>query len=626
MTIAVATAFDPFHPLTRGVHLVEASAGTGKTYNIANLVLRLVAERGIALKRVLVVTFTRAATAELKDRVRRRLADALRVLEARDPAAVTDDAFLRTFRERADEAALTVGDDWTRRVRDALEAFDEAFITTIHGFCQRMLQQHAFESDADFGLELVSDAGAVLGEIVDDFLSRTLYAVGEAEYSFLTEECGFKRDALVALARHAVDDPDVEVVPAAEAYRLEDAVAIARSVLAAHGELAAALVGAVQALKQAGRFKPRQRTYGAGQTADQAAAMEAWVRRVAAGEAEAGAPPEAVAHFFAMDKQLVDPTEPVSEAVIAALRPLVGLRGLAAASRRAGFVAHVRERFDRANASRRVQTFQDLLRGLARRLDAPEGDPRRAALVEAVGARFDAALIDEFQDTDQLQWTLFRTLFGGGGHVLTLIGDPKQAIYGFRGANVHVYLDAKASAADVATMTRNYRSDAGVIAGLNHLMARDGFFAVAGIPYERVDTPPEREVARFVADPGDAGCSGSSTGGSWARRPGRGCSGRGRWGGGCRGGWRRTSWRCSRAGRGSGEAARSGRCGPGIARCWCGRGGRRRRSRGRCGGRGCRRSRAGRTACWRRRRRGSSWRGSRRWRRGGGTRRRGRRR
>ncbi|MCI5167570.1 MAG: exodeoxyribonuclease V subunit beta, partial [Candidatus Electrothrix sp. GM3_4] len=139
----------PLNPLTLTLHgqiLIEASAGTGKTYTIALLFLRLLLEQGQSVDEILVVTFTKAATEELRGRVRQRIRDALDVLEGQDP----DDPLLQELLAKAteiiprDRAAILLG--------DALTRMDEAAIYTIHGFCQRMLQEHAFESGSPFAM------------------------------------------------------------------------------------------------------------------------------------------------------------------------------------------------------------------------------------------------------------------------------------------------------------------------------------------------------------------------------------------------------------------------------------------------------------------------------------------
>jgi hypothetical protein len=193
--------------LAKGITLLEASAGTGKTYNITSLILRLVAERGVQMRETVVVTFTRAATAELKDRIRVRIAEAVDVLEGRK--APKDDEVLSFLLE----GSKTRGADWLRNLRAAQESFDECLISTIHGFCQRMLQQNAFESRTDFDLELMDETSAVREEIIDDWLSKSLHPDDPERFAFLTAWCGFDRSSLETLTKMALRDPDGEVVP-----------------------------------------------------------------------------------------------------------------------------------------------------------------------------------------------------------------------------------------------------------------------------------------------------------------------------------------------------------------------------------------------------------------------------
>jgi len=378
-----------------GVTLLEASAGTGKTWSIASILLRLIAERDVPMRQVLVVTYTRAATAELKDRIRKRIAEAVAFLEGHSDAAGSDDV-LEHLRTGASGAG---GERWLRRLRSAQESLDECLISTIHGFCERMLAQYAFESQADFDLELIDDTTEIRLEIVDDWVSRELHAADPARQTFLASS-GLHRDALIQLADVALQDPDVPVLPV-----LDEVAAGGRTTSAAgHGD--------------------------------------AW----------------------------------------------------AAAQEKARFVAWVRTEYDRRMAARRAQSFQDLVRKLARVLRDP-ANPARLKLKKAIGERFRAALVDEFQDTDAHQWDILRELFSDDRHWLFLIGDPKQAIYGFRGANIHVYLNAKLAAQPRCyTMRRNFRSDARLVAALNQLMDRPGFFAEENIDYVAVDTPPSKDT------------------------------------------------------------------------------------------------------------------------------------
>ena len=165
--------FDPPGKLSPGVTLIEASAGTGKTYNITTLVLRLIAEQDLTLDQILVVTFTRAATAELKVRIHRRLAAAASVLRG-EQSAKGDPVFEALLME-ADKGGPQRRRQWTLRLQDALECFDTAPIFTIHGFCQRILSENTFETGSLFDTELVTEQSLFIQEIGDDFWRSSLH-------------------------------------------------------------------------------------------------------------------------------------------------------------------------------------------------------------------------------------------------------------------------------------------------------------------------------------------------------------------------------------------------------------------------------------------------------------------
>ena len=495
--------FAATQPLVRGLTLLEASAGTGKTYSITDLVVRLVTEQNVAMREILVVTFTRAATAELKERIRLRLAEAVSVLEGAQPRA--GDVVLSRLPSEA-HAARSRGENWLRRLRDAQDSFDECLISTIHGFCQRMLQQNAFESSADFGLELVEDSSDLVEELVDDWLSSQLYPEDPDRFDFLVSRCGWNRESLLDLAQLALRDPDMEVVPAPEDRDEAGWLPLLASFAQGwRSDWCHSLPQAIEDAHLAGFFaKGGQRTYRLRKATAEAATVTAWLDD---GPTLLGSPEPPNIEYWSpagLQRAQADPDEALHHPALDALAALTRYTSELAACWRSGFVGWARGEFDRRNQARRTQSFQDLMRLLAKNLQGPT--VMRAALVDAIGGRFKAALIDEFQDTDDLQWTIFFNLFGGGAHWLYLIGDPKQAIYGFRGANVHVYLAAKRSAGErVFTMDRNYRSDQRYVEAMNHLMDRPGFFGEEDIDYVRVDaetrTPADR--LRFGQTPSD---------------------------------------------------------------------------------------------------------------------------
>ena len=473
--------------LQPGITLLEASAGTGKTWNITNLVLRLVVEQDVLMKELVVVTFTNAATADLEKRVHERLEHAEAALSGRIELPADDDVLVALHGGTlAGDIPLEMR---LRRLRRALMAFDECTIRTIHGFCQQMLQQHAFESGADFELELIKETRAAREQLVDDLLSRELYDVDVARRTFLLEACDYERDKLLKLAEMALSDPETVVWPLPEQSPLEADWPAARDAFASRWRdgLSDELLAAFPT-KRNGEAAIRvvRDTYLAKKVAEHVGYVSQWLDTSPA----FGCLPKKAAYWSAkaMASFVVDPTAALPEPLLA-LRGLLGFVDEVAAGRKAEFVRQMRVKFDRLMAQRRQQTYDDLLLTLARRLRQP--GPQRQALVEAIGGRFKAALIDEFQDTDNQQWAIFSALFGAGAHFLYLIGDPKQAIYGFRGANVQVYLAARRSAGErVFTMGLNWRSDERLLWAFNTLMHRPGFFGEAAIPYVPVAPPP----------------------------------------------------------------------------------------------------------------------------------------
>lgn len=480
--------FEPTDPLEKGITLLEASAGTGKTYSITNLVLQLVALHAVPLREVVVVTFTRNATAELRERVRQRLHVASVAL--RTGLADPSDAVLAqvvTAQETDDGVGL--------RVHQALEGFDECVIRTIHGFCQRMLQQFAAVAGADVDLELDPSAQDLLEDIVDDWLSIELYPNDPERFSFLSELAGFNRSNLLSLAKTVVSNPALRIHPlpqpgGLDAFRARYA-AFSHAWAGDWRNDVAALIAQAHAEK---RFTPRQRTYTANTADKLVSAVDAWLAT-----SRPFAPLPADAKKL-REQALADKTQgaPLVHPALTALEQLAQGSALLAAQEQSRFCLWVRDRFARVCEAKRIQPYAELVRGLADCV-RPSADPRiRQVMKESIGGAFQAALIDEFQDTDDAQWTLFREVFGAGDHWLYLIGDPKQAIYGFRGANVRVYLQARESAGErVFTMTRNYRSDAGLLDAMNHLMDVGGFFGTNGIDYVPVDAPPRDEFVRL---------------------------------------------------------------------------------------------------------------------------------
>lgn len=479
--------------------LLEASAGTGKTYQIASLVLRLVAELGIPIREILAITFTNAATAELRDRIRRRLHDARRRLV--QPAHDDEDEVLAHLRAHGDR------DRCLLRLELALRDFDLAPISTIHGFCERTLEELAFESGQDAQLELVTDPSAVRERLVDDALAL-LFANATASEVRLFEKTGFTRKVLLEVAAAMCSPSAPDAVPKPARDPLLDARAHFARAAAVHAQWSSAEgCAALAVLRSDAACVKGKRNL-----------VSDWIDKII-GWLGAGAPPQVKTNATALARIRPDwlranwcakEGRPPSPEQRVWWPFVLELDALILASEEfhqqfappAWFAQTIRARYERELRHRHLLTFD----GMVSRLADTLADERGAPLAERLRNRYRAVFVDEFQDTDAAQWTILRTAFFGHTH-LFLIGDPKQAIYAFRGADVHVYLSAAHHVADAGhddddglrTMGENWRSDPAAVEAMNHLwQPGSGAFATEGIDYVEVAAKRPRRLERAV--------------------------------------------------------------------------------------------------------------------------------
>jgi exodeoxyribonuclease V beta subunit len=471
-------------PLT-GTVAVEASAGTGKTWTIAALVVRLVLDRALRIEDILVVTFTEAATAELRTRIRERLVALRARLASREAGGAAGTATIDPLLALTEAGGLGIArDECLRRLDAAINGFDLAPIHTIHAFCQRALNEHAFESGQAFACELVPDESDLVAASVADFWREATAGAPPAWSAWL---------------RHKHVHPETLAELLIEVERKPYAGFVPPAVVAPpHGDLAGACVEAgslwrsgsadvvreLQAMAAAGAA-PRgwsddalrqwccdlDRYFGSG-IAD-ACVPEGLGKLLAARLPTTG--PGVLRHpFFAAARRLVAAAAPFASAFAA---DTVAFKQRAVGAARRGLERRKRERS--------LVSYNDLVRHLATALEGPAG----ARLAASLRTRYRAVLVDEFQDTDPLQASLFTSVFGRDGDPLYFVGDPKQAIYGFRGADVRAYLHARARA-ERRTLLENFRSEPGLVAAVNTLFAGDDAFLVPSIGYSPASASP----------------------------------------------------------------------------------------------------------------------------------------
>lgn len=460
------------------VCLIEASAGTGKTWNICGLVLRLLLERGLSIDQVLVVTFTNAATAELRERIRRRLVEVRDVLRG----VARADAFVdRLLQAPGPDGAPLDPAQRAAMVEAALESFDQAAIFTIHGFCQRALADAAFAAQAPLRAELLADDSALRLRVVNDFWRRRVAVDGLAP-PLLARMLGkgdtperFAAQLAQRMARpraRVLWPQGIETAQVFDDTALRAAFATARPLWqSARAEAVACLLSALPALN-AQSYKPESVQAGAlewdalFQTPDPLSMLSGRVDKATLFSA---------ARIASKTKKKIPPgvSAPVhpffeaAQAVVEAYAVLERAAGIARLQLLRDLFEEAPSAIAREKRRLRVVAYDDMLANLADRLASPEGD----ALAARLRGRYRAALIDEFQDTDPLQFEIFQRIHGDTGGPLFLVGDPKQSIYGFRNADLHTYLRAREHTSAEYTLGENQRACGPLIDALNRLFA-----------------------------------------------------------------------------------------------------------------------------------------------------------
>ncbi|MGO1002812.1 exodeoxyribonuclease V subunit beta [Lysobacter sp. CA196] len=467
---------DPFLELPLdGLRLIEASAGTGKTYTLATLVTRLVIERELRIGEILAVTFTDAATQELRERLRRRLLLAARIA-ADDPALPRDgDDGERTLTRSLVEAQAAQEGAAPLRARLARAAreIDLAAVVTIHGFCARVLAEHALETGQPFAApEMIGSERELHDEIAVDLWRAFGSEATAAELLSLQWPGGPPSLAadLGPLLRTAQLLPPVPLASVDPLPALEQAAQTLSAAFAEHGDEACARLDAAIAAKVL-----NGNSYRATLPRELWLLLSQWCAHGDAGQALdpriEKLTPATLAARTNKGKEAATPSSPLFDAVAIYL-DAAGQRAQWLAAQAVALVHQVREqagkRLSELKRVRRVQSFDDLIADVAAALDGPHGD----ALAERLREQYAVALVDEFQDTDARQWRIFERVFGE--RALFLIGDPKQAIYGFRGGDVHTYLSAAQRAEQAPPLDHNFRSRPSLLRAVSALYAQAG--------------------------------------------------------------------------------------------------------------------------------------------------------
>jgi exodeoxyribonuclease V beta subunit len=479
-----------------GFNLVDASAGTGKTYTICGLVLRLLLEKDLTIEQILVVTYTEAATEDLRARIRQKLRQALNSISNNTPPG--DDEFLQEYLGNLKDSK-----EAAQRLSEALRSFDAAAIFTIHGFCQRMLIENSFESNTLFDTELIADDSYIIKEIVEDFWRRNFSHCSKLFSQYASSK--LTPDALHDFLNPFMPHPFVQFIPDiefasgcnhlsdTEAAYIESYRTVSREWAAARHEVSLDLLQS-QVLKR-NIYKKARMPVIINHMDDMAAAclpsphlFDRFVlltsSKITSGTKVKETPN--ILPFY----QLCENLAVVRTNLLAQYdRCLLALKKK--------LLYSFRHELALRKARDNVFSFDDLLQKLHEALSGPGG----SAFARTVAQKYPAALIDEFQDTDPLQFEIFKAIYNERS-LLFLIGDPKQAIYSFRGADVFTYMDAAAdSPLAHHTLGVNHRSTPKLIKAVNTIFCRaQKPFIFEAISFQPVNAAPKEDPEYLTID------------------------------------------------------------------------------------------------------------------------------
>jgi len=439
---------DPFQIPLRGRHIIEASAGTGKTYAISNLFLRLVLEKGLSVENILVVSFTEAATNELRYRIRQRLKDALKGF-----SDGTDDPFLRGLLDRVQDRKKGID-----RIRRTIRDLDRLHISTIHGFCRKVIIDNSFESGTLLDTRLVEDQQLLKQEVIRDFWREYIYSESPLFVDFL-KKSRFDPDTISSLVDQYIIRPYVRLVP--EKAELTNARALEleyqQLILDLHDLWFKSKEQILHLLFNSPSLN--RRTFNKRNILNWTKYLEAFlvskgyefgktdlIKRFASIELEHP--------FFRLVKRLFllnQRLESVYQQKLVFLRKKL--------------IEYVEKELSKRKVLKNVISFDDLIKVVHKAVLEQE------VLVNGLRSRFVAGMIDEFQDTDPVQYEIFKLIFDSKDRALYLIGDPKQSIYSFRGADIFTYIKASKETGSRYTLKENWRAHPKLIKAINKIFA-----------------------------------------------------------------------------------------------------------------------------------------------------------
>ncbi len=454
---------DPLNIPLQGQQLIEASAGTGKTFTIGLLYLRLLLQEKLTVHEILVVTFTNSATDELRSRIRKRIREALDFYENRS-VTKPDELLCKLLSQSETNKSINI-------LKDAMTGMDDAAIFTIHSFCRRILQEHAFESNAPLQLDFLESEQSLRKEIIENFWRMTFYPSSPQKTAWATKKWS-DPEGLLSSISIALSKIEAQCIPIIDKQQLQELEIKTTSAFKKALEMWPSSQVEVQAIFQGANCLSKNKKNGYSKDRIQTILEE--INQLCFAEKMPWLLPETV-HLLAsseMDKQLIGKRILPTHAFFTVFNDFFQLHcdfiekfGFHVQQEALKFLLSEMDLYKQANSK---IYFNDLLIKLHSTLNQKNS----TELAQVISTRFPVALVDEFQDTDPLQYAIFKKIYSKNKkNGLLMIGDPKQAIYAFRGADIFTYIHARRDTAKTNryTMDTNYRASNSMVHGVNTL-------------------------------------------------------------------------------------------------------------------------------------------------------------
>jgi exodeoxyribonuclease V beta subunit len=469
----------------RGTALIEANAGTGKTYNITALFTRMITEESAPVETILVVTYTKAAVSDLKSKIYKRLNDVLSAMTALENGLdkTFDDPFPITYAEHRREY-LT---EDIRNIKSAIRDFDQCSVFTIHGFCQRMLKENAFSGDVAYDVELTGDSAELIRKPVYNYWRMNVYKAPVAVMPLLTKT---DPEGLIKFYKNVQSNQAIEIAKPDRLITSDDILRCEEELTSLLAEIRTCYTSSeaeLKALMDTSRKDfplHKKQTYTSRYVP---MSFEEIERSISSNNIHCNTSTKVIYRFTSecIKEHEKDGTiqhiffDLISKWYAKELEFQEILKGFDATFKY-NLCIYMDSVLEKHKEKQNMQSYDDLIGRMRSAVLDNEG---HGSMTSSLHRKFQAALIDEFQDTDPYQYDIFFNVFGRHNKPFFMIGDPKQAIYSFRGADVFAYLKAAGAKGNKYTLTENFRSDKNLIEGVNAFFKRENAFMLEQISY-----------------------------------------------------------------------------------------------------------------------------------------------